>query len=321
MDKNIFRKTLLRLFKGKASDEDKNLINDWYHAFDSDEDIIIEDHKNRNRQEIRNEIFSNIQTRSGLKNQERSRRMYFLTFAIAACICIGLFNLAYKFSNPSFLIQPEESFISFQNEVGMIKKVKLPDGSYAQLHHNSSIEVNKDFSQKRKVLLKGKAFFDVVPNKDLPFTIETKSFKTTVLGTSFSIESRPGSFDKVAVKSGNVSVQSQEFGEVLLGKDETVKLENNQFVQGSITNSELEFGWTKRTLVFENTDLSTMILEIENWYGVTLSSNCENLPNRKISGAYHDMNLEELLITIQFSIPLEFEINKQSVHLTFKECK
>ncbi|MCH7413825.1 FecR family protein [Belliella sp. R4-6] len=321
MDKNTLQKTLQRLFKGKASSEDRNVINDWYHSFDSDEDIIIEDHKNRSRQEIRDEIFSKIQAQSGIKRQHDNRRIYFLTFAIAACICIGLFNLAYKFSNPSLQIQPEETFISFENEVGMIKKVKLPDGSYVQLHHNSSIDVNKEFSQNRKVLLKGKAFFDVVPNKDLPFTIETESFKTTVLGTSFSIESRPGSFDKVAVKSGNVSVQSQEFGEVLLGKDETVKLESNQLVQGSITNSELEFGWTERTLVFINTDISTMIKEIENWYGVELYSNCENLPNRKISGAYHDMNLEELLITIQFSIPLEFEINKKSVHLTFKECK
>lgn len=321
MNKNILQKSLQKLLRGWASAEDKNLINDWYYSFDSDEKIIIEDYKNRSRLEIRNDLFLKIKNQSGIGKQRRSRNLQVFAVGMAACIIIGLFVLAWKISEPTLQIQPLENFISFRNEVGMIKKVKLPDGSFVQLHHNSSIEVNREFSQNRKVLLKGKAFFEVMPNKDLPFTIETESFKTTVLGTSFSIESRPGFFDKVAVKTGSVSVQSQEFGEVLLDKNETVKYENNQLFQGFIDNSHLEFGWTDRTIVFENTEISTVILEISNWYGIEVLYNCENLSKRKISGVYQDMSLEELLLTIQFSIPFEFKINKQSVQITFNECK
>ncbi|MFD2036078.1 FecR family protein [Belliella marina] len=321
MDKNILYKTLRRLFSGKATKEEIRDINSWYDSYDTEEKTIIEDYKNRSRQEIRNELFTNIQAKSGIQSLERTRRIRNITLGLAASLCIGLFTLAWRISSPSVSKQQQDTFISFDNGVGMIKKVKLPDGSSVQLHHNSTIEVNKNFSQNRSVYLKGKAFFDVKPNEDLPFTIETNTFKTTVLGTSFSVESRLGGIERVAVKSGKVVVKTDEFGEVRLGKFESVELNNSQLSQNTIRNADLEFGWTDKTIVFDNTEVSSMIQQIEDWYGVKISCNCKDLPKRKISGAYKDMSLEVLLTAIQFSIPLKFEINEEKIQIEFQECK
>ena len=59
-------------------------------------------------------------------------------------------------------------------------KYELPDGSIAFLHKGATIDL--DFSEKeRKVVLTGKAHFDVVRNESLPFIVSTKDTEVEVL--------------------------------------------------------------------------------------------------------------------------------------------
>ena len=67
----------------------------------------------------------------------------------------------------------------------------LEDGSVIYLAQNSLFSYPQDFeSASRNVELKGEAFFDIAPNPDKPFIIETGEALIQVLGTAFN--ERPG---------------------------------------------------------------------------------------------------------------------------------
>ncbi len=322
MEKSTRQHLFKKLLSGKATSEEIEKINHWFDSYETEEKVIIADFKNRSKNEIKEKLFDQIKNKSGLNTYQRKiRNNHIFRFAAAACLIVGFLFYGLKISSQKESNINEETFISFENAVGMIKRIKLPDGSQVQLFHNSSIEVHKNFSESRHIVLHGKAFFDVQPNPELPFTIQSNTFKTTVLGTSFSIESRADQKERVAVKSGIVTVESKEHGEVKLTELESIELNDDQLKQEAIGDADLEFGWTEKIIAFNNTEIKSMIAQIEDWYGVEISCNCDTYPKRKISGLYKDMTLEELLITIQFSIPLKFEIHDQKVRLKFQECQ
>ncbi|PCJ26196.1 MAG: hypothetical protein COA97_06530 [Flavobacteriales bacterium] len=92
----------------------------------------------------------------------------------------------------------------------------LPDGTKIELKKNSTFEYPKNFSKNnRDAVLIGEANFDVTPDSKRPFTIVAGNTKTTVLGTSFNINTR--------------NEDSQVIVEVFSGK-----VEFSSFINGSI---------------------------------------------------------------------------------------
>src|SRR5690606_15929884 len=69
------------------------------------------------------------------------------------------------------------------------RKIKLEDGSVVKLAPKATISYQEPFGKngQRNVHMKGVVDFDVANNKKNPFTVHTKLFTTTVLGTSFRV--------------------------------------------------------------------------------------------------------------------------------------
>src|SRR5690606_22174812 len=100
----------------------------------------------------------------------------------------------------------ETKFLAFENSKGMIKKVRLPDGSVVSLFHDTNIQVAENFSENRLVKLSGEAFFEVKRDTLHPFRVESANLTTEVLGTSFLIKNLADQEEIVAVKTGLVKV-------------------------------------------------------------------------------------------------------------------
>jgi transmembrane sensor len=63
--------------------------------------------------------------------------------------------------------------------------------------------------KRREVTLTGKAFFEIVKNKEKPFLVYSYGLATKVLGTSFMIDASEENKDiKVEVRTGTVAVFS-----------------------------------------------------------------------------------------------------------------
>lgn len=125
--------------------------------------------------ELKNEVKSNRQKR------ER-KRYYFKTvssIAIAACSLLVLY-LTVFYENITF----SQKYIA-TNKIQ--KDIVLPDGSKVFLDTNTNITVNYYKNRRDVFLSRGKAVFDVSPNKIRPFIINTDRVQVKVLGTKFEV--------------------------------------------------------------------------------------------------------------------------------------
>jgi ferric-dicitrate binding protein FerR (iron transport regulator) len=82
--------------------------------------------------------------------------------------------------------------------------VNFPDGSFAYLNRNSSIEFDKNFTN-RIVKQKGEVFYEVKRGNN-PFIVETESGEIKVLGTKFNVKSSKDEIE-VEVESGSVELK------------------------------------------------------------------------------------------------------------------
>src|SRR5690606_9914983 len=99
----------------------------------------------------------------------------------------------------------------------LAKEVELPDGSVVWLNKGAKLSYLKGFKNfyDREVNLSGEAFFDVKPNAEKPFIIETANTATRVLGTSFNVKTN-GENVAVSVFSGKVSFKELNQAKELL---------------------------------------------------------------------------------------------------------
>lgn len=93
----------------------------------------------------------------------------------------------------------------------------LPDGSTVELHGDTRLTYPRTFASlplleadRRVVRLQGEAYFEV-ESGERPFAVQTPSVRLEVVGTAFSVRSRPGEADDalVALVEGRLHVTSR----------------------------------------------------------------------------------------------------------------
>lgn len=115
-------------------------------------------------------------------------------FAAAACLALIV--------APSLLLRARADHIT---TTGELRDVRLGDGSVAALAPETAIAVTFTANARNVRLLKGEAYFDVVPDASRPFQVRAGAVRTTVRGTAFGVrlEDRAAT---VAVAEGRVQV-------------------------------------------------------------------------------------------------------------------
>lgn len=180
----------------------------------------------------------------------------------------------------------------------------LPDGSSVRMEPGATMKYEKEFTSKeRKVFLTGNGFFDVKKDPTRPFTVVSGQITTTALGTSFRvIESTEG----VTVKlyTGKVVVNkigsTQNWGGPVYllpgtlltysvkGAATTVSgfvFEKNH-THLATTNAKLttEKKAVKTELIFDNTPLEEVLIQIEKNYLIQIHYDKTKLANHYFTG-------------------------------------
>lgn len=182
--------------------------------------------------------------------------------------------------------------------------LELADGSQIVLNAKSSLEYPADYSGRGdiKVHLEGEAYFEVAEKAGddaRTFTVETEDGSVNVLGTKFSVQTKPDQ-TQVVLEQGVVEVKTK-------GSRSTARLqykmkpgELTQFSKtGSIEvadiNPEVYVSWTQSRLVFNETPLSSIVKRMEQTYGVEVRVQDVTLMDKKISGSIQNNDLEVLI--------------------------
>ncbi|GAB3651420.1 hypothetical protein GCM10028791_20160 [Echinicola sediminis] len=243
-------------------------------------------------------------------------------FATAASLLLfGFLTLSYlKFGKDLENRSSEITWITKTASKGMKKIVRLPDGSEITLNSDSEIRYPSNFDEERRVELLGQAFFEVVKNPDLPFTVLSGKLKTTVLGTSFDVSAYPEDTEfHVAVVTGKVKVDTENGVSTTITPEEATFYDTKKqsLTKGSYDYNHL-IGWKERILKFQEEPYARVFERLSRWYNVSFDFEGGTAFSGKYSGEFTNESLENVLKGMQYSLGFDYEIKDRKVKINQK---
>lgn len=173
-------------------------------------------------------------------------------------------------------------------------QITLSDGTKVWLNANSSLEYPMKFTDRREVILKGEAYFDVHHDPEHPFIVKTDIQQVKVLGTIFNIRA----YDKLqytTLLKGSVEVK-------LNGSTSTKKIKPNE--QAVVNDYGLSIqkvdasdfiAWKEGLISSGSITLLELSKDIELWWDIKFKFP-QNFTNT--DRAYLTINKNEKLATV-----------------------
>lgn len=213
-----------------------------------------------------------------IKPRKRSYLRYIAAAAVILALGLGIRQYYFDYSSTDQVNSTltYSGLDSVATGLGQRAEVKLADGSVAHLGPMSTLWYPKKFaSDERHIILKGQAYFDVSKNPHKPFRISSHNYITTVLGTTFLIDSYQANHYKLMVSSGKVQVEkknatneTQVLG--VLTKGLELIDQNNVPLTKDADLLKLE-AWLHKDLVFNGERLQQIVEEINRNYDLEIT--------------------------------------------------
>jgi transmembrane sensor len=227
--------------------------------------------------------------------------------------------------------------------------ITLPDGSKAWINAGSKLSYRGDFNQSERVVnLEGEGYFDVTSNKARPFIVKTAHLKVKAYGTVFNVKAYPE--DKIvettlvegmveietgdkAKNSGNRTytlkpnqniIYHIESGEAEQKTADThsqesapvqkAKLPEKDVQVINIVKPELYTSWKDENWVIEGMPLDELAVLLGRRYNSRIDIRDEALRQYKFTGTIQNETLEQVLVILSLTSPLEYTIGKGNVN-------
>ncbi len=273
-----------------ASKAERYVLERWYDSFDTHSEQIQGADEQKSRTAFEDRI---IERAVGLQHvipSKLGRRTWVKLAAACLLVSVSLGLGTYLWQqraggNPNL---SEDKWATYVTATGKIKKITLPDGSNIWLNSGSTLEVQLPFTQtgeRRVRLIEGEAFFDVEPDTQKSFIVNTADLYTRVLGTSFNIRAyrTTGKLD-ISVESGRVSVSKRNHVNQVLAAGEKLSYDN---AQGSYTVIKEKFtrnnSWlTGRTELWQ-VSFEELALAVSNTYGIEIRAASPRISHQQYS--------------------------------------
>jgi len=232
------------------------------------------------------------------------RRVRWLSVGLAAAAAIALVGWVGRTSLGRGAAEFAEQVAT---EVGGLRRVDLPDGSFITLNTNSSVHVQFTAAERRVRLLRGEAHFEVAKNPARPFVVEATGVAVKAVGTAFSVRVKSSAVD-VLVTEGRVRVDDVVHGASLLeavpaivSKDlsllvagERVTIPTSPDVAPvparitpvAATEIDQALAWQKRRLDYADAPLSEIIADFNRYNQHKLVVADARLAERRFGGTF-----------------------------------
>ncbi len=246
--------------------------------------------------------------------------------ASVAVFLITYFSM--EFQNQSEPVDQPVAMIEKKVAKGQKLKLYLPDGSKVALNSQSKIVYPEKFEGNfREVEIEGEVYFEVMKDSLKPFIVKSKDMITEVLGTSFNVNSYPGSVNStVSLLEGKVKVslvnpeENRKIEEALTidpGEEITFHTPSGVLSKGQILN-KYKLQWVDGVLAFNREKLPDVFNKLEMWYGVRFVFN-RSLPRDKVlTGKFTNEYLDNVLQSINYTVTFDYEIDGDTVYVNFK---
>jgi len=201
---------------------------------------------------------------------------------------------------------------------GERRSVTLSDGSLVVLAASSTLRTRDGFGGgSRDVELAGEAFFTVVHDEARPFRVFVGGTIVEDLGTEFAVRAYTDSSQvRVAVASGSVAVRRGTTADtaVVLAPRDVAMVRGTGEVNVTRGIDVLPFtAFATGRLIFRDTPFSEVILELERWYGITVTVSERPLLDRHLTTEFQGESVDEVLRIIGMTLNARYERNGSRV--------
>jgi len=301
--------TLTNYFKGQASKSDIEWVEIWSRENQAEFyqlKSIWEEFGSlaTSYQPDLAEAWKNI---DGRTPDDQSLNLYWLP-RIAAALLVAV-SLVWYWGfkvNTSWGVTSAETLVAGK----VMLENTLSDGSLVSISPLSSVQIEEGYgTHHRKVVLGGKAFFEVNNNPQIPFVLEASDAVITVLGTSFLVDDKEREL-LLIVEEGEVALKIEE---------KEYRVENGKMAfydksNGSVRISEEKdpnyLAWKTGVLHFEDQDINRFARTIEEHYKVQITID-KSQSRRRISSTFNlvTQDIQEVLEIVEATHG--FEVKKQ----------
>jgi transmembrane sensor len=173
---------------------------------------------------------------------------------------------------------------TYVTAVGEQRLVRLGDGSRIHLNTDSKVRVAFRAAERRLVLERGEAFFDVAHDARRPFVVVAGDAQVRALGTRFDVRRTNGDV-AVTLVEGRVHVQQDGQAAVLAPNQQVTASRRGLGVTRRADATQLT-SWTTGRLVFHQTPLAQAIAEVNRYADRKIALEAPELAARQVNGVF-----------------------------------
>ena len=240
-------------------------------------------------------------------------RLFWVPVALAAAATIALVFALWRGKSG-----PNRNFSeSAATEIGVLRRLDLPDGSVVKLSADSAVEVSFSSRQRSVLLTRGEANFEVAKNMSRPFVVRVESVYVRAVGTAFDVRLLSDSIN-VLVTEGRVWVSDSSSGRSLLaatGQGASPVLSAGQGLRvrrSAAGNSSAAaatvfspeemkeaLAWEERRLFFHDDRLADIVAEFNRFNRHRLAIGSPELAERKFGGTFPANDYEAFVRSLE----------------------
>ncbi|MNE38663.1 fec operon regulator FecR [compost metagenome] len=186
----------------------------------------------------------------------------------------------------------------YQTSTAESRTITLEDGSRVQLAAASALTTDFANGRRNVKVLKGEAFFDVVPDSDRPFVVEAKNLTVQVLGTAFDVDMTDG-VTQVALAHGSVEASFRNAPPTRLVPGEMLVVDASGTIRKETVPVEDIGGWRNGELYVVDATIGSVVEQIQRYHPAWLTMADKTLAEQRVTGFYNlrdpDRALEALV--------------------------
>lgn len=318
MRKNSNIELLDRYFAGEATKEDAEqllkLLENPEYGISEMEKIWGEATPEMNLI-VRNRIFKNINKKINTNHSFPLKLWLRVAAILILFISTSLSGyLLYKAGKTEIVAD-----MLIKVEKGQKASVILPDGSKVWINSGSTLSYGRQFNSKERILnLDGEAYFEVAPNTDAPFIVNSNELHVRALGTAFNLKAY--SEDRIfstALLHGKVEV-SDNNGKVYLTPNQKTEYDrvSRNFKKTDEDDCGLYTGWRNNQISFDSETFGNIAQTLERNYNVKFIFQSEKIRNYHYSGTIGNTSIDSMLQLFSMTSPLAYHIEGTTIYLS-----
>lgn len=311
-----------KYIKGTVSDEERKSVIKWLREHPENQRVYNRlkaahvSSRIKDSKDISDTDSYSLIVRKKIKNQEKKKRYSYGVIGVIALL-IPVLILFYQYGNDHFT-NSSFALITERTSIGEQKEIVLPDGTQVVLNSGSILKYPSHFrGVNREVVLRGEALFDVTHNEEKPFIVKANEIDIRVLGTSFNVKSyKEDDNIETTLITGKVEILEDNKRPVLLRPSQkaTFNKKSTELVVDAVKSEEI-VAWQKGVLIFNETPMRQIVLDMERKYDVKFNIESKELLHYKYTGTFNDLTIEEVMRILKFSSPINYKIKGKQISL------